>query len=106
MPEASATNHGKLLDRMARIRCTQFLMMLLGFNLVSSVLRNTVSLLGANQAAAVSVAEEEHALAQARRHRDDLTETKRFYQSDDGIVAAARPLGYGREGERRVMFSH
>jgi len=39
--------------------------------------------------------------------RADLQASERariYYQSDAGIVSAARPYGYGFPGERRVMF--
>jgi hypothetical protein len=97
-------HHGTVLDRMARTRCTQCVVMLFAFTLTSGFVRNTCDLVRLNREKATEIADREDTLRRACQRHDDLVAAKRFYQSDNGIIAAGRPYGYGRPGERRVMF--
>lgn len=78
--------------------------MLGAFSLASNLLQNTVGLHDSNCAVAHSIATKEEHLRALRERNRELAANKAFLQSEAGVLAAVRPLGFGRPGERRVMF--
>lgn len=85
-------------------RCWQGLMMAGVFSLASGLVENTIALQDMNTAAEQTIAAKEAELVRLRETHQELLATKAFLESEAGILAHSRPLGYGRPGEVRVML--
>ena len=79
-------------------------MMCGAFGFASGLAQNTAGLQDLSHGLAREIAQDEQQLQSLQTRQRELLATKVFLQSDAGVIAAARPLGYGRPTERRAMF--
>ncbi len=106
MQQPRRCHRGSILASRTVRRCWQGVVMLGVFSLASGLVQNTFGLHGRNGEVAGSIALKEEHLALLQKRHAELLATRTFLQSDAGILAAARPLGFGRAGERRIMFDN
>ncbi len=97
-------HRGTLQDRRTLGRFWQGLVMLVAFCGASGLCQNTVDLAARNHDVARSITLKEAYLAELRTRHDDLLATREFVRSNAGLLTTVRPLGFGRPGERRIMF--
>lgn len=80
------------------------LLVVAAFFFAAGLVQNLLAVQQRNRLLAQAVVEREQRLTWLRRQHQELLAVKAYLQSDGGIVAAARPLGYGLTGEQRIMF--
>jgi hypothetical protein len=104
MRHAGNVRHGRILDGLATGRLVRGLIMLAAFCAFANLVRNTVALREASHLKDAEIRVRQQKVAQLKQRHALLRQASSFYQSDAGVVAASRPLGYGLPGEQRVMF--
>lgn len=97
-------HHGHTIDGSSWQFLARGLLVLFAFTFLTASLQRTYDLVSRTRAAGRLEQEKLARLADLHQAQELAERSRAFYQSDAGLVAAARTYGYGLPGERRVMF--